>query len=268
MARTRTVLSDHTTSRVAAFALLFSILFVALILGYSFQHPGGFSWRTLISDLYANLATELMSIAVTVFIIDALNQRRQARLEKERLIREMASSDNGIALRAARELGQQGNLTNGSLRSVWLDGANLEGAQLLSADLHGVSLRSAKLRGAELTGASLSRAALWKTDLRNATLVGADLGNANLKYANLEDARVTRDQLRRAYSLRGSVLPDGTVYDGRFQLDGDIREAILDGVNMDDATALSKWYSMPWDEFWRSMDLRNHRPEYDDWHLH
>jgi hypothetical protein len=262
--KSKTALLDRITSRTAAFGLLVAGIAI-LILGYGYQHPEGFSWRALTSDLYANVGVDFVGIAITVFAIDALNQRREARMEKRRLIREMGSRDNGIALRAVKELREYGYLSDGSLHSVWLMGANLEGAELYSADIRGAALHSANLRGAELIGANLSRAALWRTNLADAGLVDADLSDTNFKYANLERARVTRNQLEESYSLRGTVLPNGKVYDGSFRLKGDIDEAKQDGTDIDDPAALAKWYAIPWDEFWRSMDLRKERPEFTDW---
>lgn len=155
MAKKKIALLDHITPRAAAFALLVVGLAI-LILGYRYQHPKGLSWSALTSDLYANVGVDFVSIAITVLGIDALNQRREARMEKRRLIREMGSRDNGIALRAVQELREYGYLSDGSLHSVWLMRANLEGAELYSADIRGAALHSANLRGAELIGANLS----------------------------------------------------------------------------------------------------------------
>jgi len=58
----------------------------------------------LVPDFYANVSTTLIGIALTVFIIDALNRRRDDRLEKIRLIRDIGCGDHGIALRAIVEI--------------------------------------------------------------------------------------------------------------------------------------------------------------------
>lgn len=124
---------------------------------------------------------------------------------------------------------------------VWLDGADLRGADLIEAkliDTHlgGVNLRRANLQGALLckswlVKADLCQASLKGTDLRSCNFSGANLANAdlreallegssreeetnlldaNLDGANLEGAFVSAEQLRRARSLRGATLPDGT----------------------------------------------------------
>ncbi len=68
-------------------------------------------------------------------------------------------------------------------------------AEMDEAGLLEVDFGDANLRGAELTEA----------DLRDANLEGADLRDALLKDALVED-----EQLRRASSLAGATLPDGT----------------------------------------------------------
>lgn len=250
--------------RILAF-ILFLVGVAILVFGYQFMHPDGFTWKTFASDLYANVGIDFVSIGITVLGIDVLNQRREARLEKKRLIREMSSRDNGIALRAVNELRENGFLSDGSLCSAWFDGANLKDAQLYSSDLQGASFHYASLEYAELYSSNLSRVAFWATYLPNAGLVDANLDGANFKYVNLEGARVTKAQLQKAYSLRGTILPDGTLYDGRFNLKGDLDEAKQEGVDLSDAVALSKWYAVPYDEFNRSLDLRKDRSEYTDW---
>lgn len=255
---------DWLTPGKAAVVLLV-LGFIVIVVGYINQHPEGFNLDTAITDFYANLGTELLSIAVTVLVIDALGAQREANLEKRRLIREMGSTDNGIALRAVREIRAHGYLVDGSLRHADLMRANLQGAKLYSADLRGAALHNANLTRADLLGADLRRAILWGANLRDTRLDLADLGGANMIWSNLEGAAVTRDQLKMASNLRGAILPDGSRYDGGFQLEGDISQARTDGIDIDDPEALARWYAMPCDEFVRSLDLRRDRPELTDW---
>ena len=259
------ILNVITTRKVAVGFLVLGV--AILFLGYQYQHPDGFSWHTLTSDLYANIGIDFVSIAITVLGIDALSQRREARLEKKRLIREMSNRDNGIALRAVKELREYGYLSDGSLHHIWLSGANLEVAELYSADLQYVNLNYSNLRHAQLFGANLKRVAFWGTNLVNADIREANLSGANFKYANLTKALVTRKQLEKSYSLRGSVLPNGKIYDGSFQLWGDIVEAKKAGIDVNDSIALSQWYAMPYDDFKHSYNLRKERPEFTDWGL-
>jgi hypothetical protein len=63
---------------------------------------------------------------------------------------------------------------------------------------------------ANLRGANLSGAELYGTNLRGADLRGADLIKADLGRADLTNASVTDEQLSKAKSLRGTIMPDGS----------------------------------------------------------
>jgi uncharacterized protein YjbI with pentapeptide repeats len=85
------------------------------------------------------------------------------------------------------------------------------------ANLEGADLSGANLSGANLEGAQLSQANLQGAEFRATNLQGADLHGANLEGArNLET-----DELAKAHSLAEATLPDGSRYDGRFNLPGD-----------------------------------------------
>lgn len=97
-----------------------------------------------------------------------------------------------------------------SLEGADLEGANVEGAHLERADLRKVVLIGANLRGVHLNGTKAQDGA----DLSGADLRGADLSGANLSNANLRDARGwTDDQLSRASSLEGAIMPNGQKYE-------------------------------------------------------
>ena len=121
------------------------------------------------------------------------------------------------------------------LRNANLQGATLNGAHLANADLCEADLREARLLDVEMDGALLNRADLRSAnmvranlqlvllrdanlsdaDLRKANLSLADLGGADLTGTNLEGAslamaKVLDEQLRKAYSLEGATMPDGT----------------------------------------------------------
>ena len=59
----------------------------------------------------------------------------------------------------------------------------------------------------------LAASDLEHATLRGANLQGAYLQDANLKDASLRGARVSRDQLATAKSLKGATMPDGTKHD-------------------------------------------------------
>ena len=108
------------------------------------------------------------------------------------------------------------------LSGVNLEGADFSMADLTSARLSQANLVSVRLVRADLEEAALDRANLSLADLREANLFGAFLVRADLQGANLEganmsgvnlyEARVTDDQLAKVFSLKGALLPAGTVH--------------------------------------------------------
>ena len=70
--------------------------------------------------------------------------------------------------------------------------------------LDDVDLRYAKLCGANLT---------------TAILVGARFDEADLSGANLKSAIIKSEQLGKAKSLEGCIMPSGTLYDSQKPLD-------------------------------------------------
>lgn len=98
-----------TVRSLGIVALLLGILIA--IVGYLNQHNGFYLGEFLgqvIQDFYTNVSTDLASIALTVLVIDYLNERRAQQQLKAQLIREMGGSDMGIALRAVSELDAKG----------------------------------------------------------------------------------------------------------------------------------------------------------------
>jgi hypothetical protein len=127
------------------------------------------------------------------------------------------------------------DLTAADLRHADLSKANLDGANLADANLAGAVLFYTKLDNAKLAGAKLAaanmvfatlvlanlnhgdlrHANLTAANLSSAMLTGANLESANLEratlnLANLSDAKVTPEQLAKAKSLKGAIMPDGT----------------------------------------------------------
>jgi hypothetical protein len=153
------------------------------IRGFLFLYSGGFSYQQLTSDFYANVSTELASIAITVLIIDVINQRRIKQQELADLKWQMGSRDNVLALEAVRKLRGKKWLIDGTLKGLDIRGANLTGAKLFRANLEGANLERVKLHG------------------------------AFLKQANLRNAKVTIEQLATVENLEGAIMPDGRKYE-------------------------------------------------------
>ncbi len=113
------------------------------------------------------------------------------------------------------------NLSEANLHGARLNGANLRGTNLRGADLSGVQPGGVNLSGAnlsdvdlsdvDLSAVNLSNANLSNAKLSRANLPGADLSGANLSGANLSRAKgITDEQLGKAKTLEGAVMPDGS----------------------------------------------------------
>jgi hypothetical protein len=142
---------------------------------------------------------------------------------KELIAQLQSSTAPDAASDAANMLRERNWLLDGTMKGVFLQGADLRGvdfsdALLMDADMDEVDLSFASLAEADLEGASLREANFEGADLTGCNLENADLTNANFKRANLEaanlkGAEVTMEQLQQAERLEDAILPDGTQYD-------------------------------------------------------
>lgn len=113
---------------------------------------------------------------------------------------------------------EKANLCGAKLPYAYMHSANLHDALLEDANMERVTLPNANLQQAYLEGANLREAYLRGANLQNANLEhvnlkGATLADTNLAGANLKDATVTLEQLAQAKSLKGTIMPDGTVHE-------------------------------------------------------
>ena len=128
------------------------------------------------------------------------------------------------------------DLCSAKLSGAYLNDADLSGANLSGADLNDANLGWVILSGpaqnqiflgpSNLSEANLSRASLCRANLRGANLREANLSETNLSGANLSGANltgakldgaelreaegVTDEQLGKATSLEGMIMPDGS----------------------------------------------------------
>jgi hypothetical protein len=201
-----------TVRKVGAGLLILS--FVVGIVGYGTIN-GEFRLYDFLRDYYTNISTELGSVAIAVLIIDSLNDRRQRESEKERLIRQMRSGENGIALQAVEELRAIGAVKDGSLRKQNLESANLENVRLGRADMREARMDFcnmskghfyfADLHGADMSGVNLQEAVMTGANLRNVDLVAAHLEGALMSEVDLTHAK-----LEKAKMDERTQLPDKT----------------------------------------------------------
>lgn len=192
-----------------------------------------------------NLYTEVISIGVTLVILDRINEYRETQRLKRRLIREAGGQSNETAKSAVDWLRHEGWLTgkDGLLKGADLDNANLEGADLREANLKGAILSFANLKGANLSFANLEGAELQQANLEDAELSQANLEGAYLMPANLEGAGLFRANLKGAKllyaKLEGAYLRSANLEGAKLQyakLEGaDLRSANLKGAELRDA---------------------------------
>jgi uncharacterized protein YjbI with pentapeptide repeats len=207
--------------------------FLSIKFGYCYVYGNNLTLHNLVNDLYANIGTELASIALIVLIIDYLSDRRADKNLRDQLAREMGLKDNAFATKAVKELRAHGWLTDGSLHGIDLGASDLSGADLTDADLSNSIITAANLNrsflvNAKLTNAIINGANLEDADLSNANLMNADLRWSDLSHvdfrgaqldgadfegAALDDAKITLEQLRSVKSLAQATMPDGRKYD-------------------------------------------------------
>lgn len=223
-------------------------------------------------------------------LIENLSQPSEDADNKVMLLRQLRSSNHGAALRAVERLRAIGAVEDGTLREVYLASANLATADLhranlgqgnlQDANLSECDLQEARLSGADLLGANLYRANLFRADVSSANLFRAklmesnlqevflfqaDLRGADLKRAAMRGARLSSayldgatlsiTQLVHVGMLSGSTMPDGTRYDGRFNLPGDIQFALFLDMELDvnDPSAMASFYEVSLSEYVRGQ---------------
>jgi uncharacterized protein YjbI with pentapeptide repeats len=175
---------------------------------------------------------------------------------KAELINKLRGLENKYALQAVEELRVRGWLSDASLRGIALCHAQLHGADLMEADLSNVDFHQANLdfvdlSKARLRGAKMNRASLQGVNFDHADLAGADLYKSNLRGAR----NLTNEQLMQANQLFGALMPDGAVYDGRFNLAGDLALARWAKKDVNDSQAMAEFYGVSLDEFERGQKL-------------
>lgn len=178
------------------------------------------------------------------------------------LIRKLRSPERKLVQEAVAELRARGWLEDGSVRGVLLCHAHLEGADLYKANLREVDLHQAHLEGADLGLADLTSAKLSRAALRGANLSQANLTGTDLFKADLTDARnLTEEQLASAKRLCFATLPNGTPYDGRYNLPGDLDLARWGKVDPEDPAAMAYFLGVSLETYLRGQGKSELLPE-------
>ena len=161
------------------------------------------------------------------------------------IVQRVRSSDNKVAIHAVESLREQGWLERGTLartnlRYVHLQRANLHKANFTKTDLTMADLRWSNLSWAILRAANLSKANLYGADLYLANLEGANLIKTNLQGVH----NLGESQLCQTNRMAGTIMPDGSLYDGRFQLPGDLAAANSRHFNLDHPVEKAQFYGI------------------------
>ncbi len=213
-----------------------------------------------------NLFTEVLSLGVTVFVLNLLAKRREDSVLKGRLVQQLGSNFNVVALTALEEMGYRGWLQDGSLAGTNLSRADLRGANFGKANLTNVSFASRRYGNARLDantrlpdetfwheaydityldrftnpdhpqywqGFGLRDTNLTRRDFADANLRGADMYRCNLWGATLERANLQQAVLQYA-RLRLAKLAEADLQQAELDM-ADLRQADLRGANLAEA---------------------------------
>jgi hypothetical protein len=173
------------------------------------------------------------------------------------LIRKLRSPENKIVLSAVEALRVRGWLEDGSLKGIPLCHAHMQGADLTKADLTKVDFHQANLEGVNLSMATLRNVKLARTNLKSVNFSEARMDGVDLFKADLQGARnLTEDQLVTVKRLYGAMMPDGNLYDGRYNLEGDLEFARWGQVDVDDPRAMAYFLGVSLETYRQGQELR------------
>lgn len=216
----------NARTRVALGAAAFTLAALIAIVGYGYPNHWQYNLDGLLNSFSANLSVDLLSIAITVLVIDWLNQRRITKETQQELVLQMGSTHADVADEAIRRLRARGWLTDGTLTDAFLAGANLNNANLSGAVLQRANLLGANLVGAKLVQANLEGAQLGSADLEGCKLTEANLQNCDLRVASLKNANLMKSDLRGA-NLKSADLQSANL------IGADFRDAAVEGASFD-----------------------------------
>ncbi len=114
---------------------------------------------------------------------------------------------NAPVIQVSSQDGSQGFQATTMQGAINLQNANFKQANLQEAAMHGFNLS-----GADLSRADLENAFMSNSNFKGANLSDADLSGTDLSQANLSGAKVTKEQLAKAKSLKGAIMPDGSIH--------------------------------------------------------
>lgn len=223
-----------------------------------------------IEDLHMEVSTELFGIGLTVILIDSAYEFHNKKEKIEELILNAGSKVNEISIHSIEQLRRLNILSTDKMNGQTFWSANLVGAELHYSNLKNCNfgqtqLNNANFNQSNLTGstfesANLSKASFHNAILKNTKLIMTKLDNTDFFEADFSGAdcwsvdfrtcvNLTMDQLGEVSSLWHSIMPDGNVYDGRFNFKGDIEHAKSRNVNVDNPEEMALYYGVTIDQY-------------------
>lgn len=230
-------------------------------------------FTTIFNNFYANISSELLGISLTVLFINKIYSDKELETLKEKSKKGLASKDKHLALEALGNITTNQWHTDGSLSGCDLFEAEIDHVELNKVDLSRANLLGGSFIGSFLLNGKFSEAILIRCNFDEAKLSGSNMERAYLTQASFCMARLNRVNFSRAImheakftgaymiganllgaigledsqlsdvcALRGTILPDGTLYLGERNLPGDMEDAKLEGIDISDKDQLQNWY--------------------------
>jgi uncharacterized protein YjbI with pentapeptide repeats len=168
----------------------------------------------VVNDFADNIITDIISVAVTIVVLQRWNQRQSTIQRQEDLILQLGSEEGAFVREAVRHLRRYGWLIDGTLDQGYFRSANLAAALLKHASLQDSDLGRANLKNADIAFANLQEADLSFADLEGAELSSCKLQGANLSYANLRHSL----GIDTATFDTNTILPNGDQWHDGYDL--------------------------------------------------
>lgn len=202
-------IADKITPVTIALAMI-AISIVILLLGFTHLHSQSSDKLTnLVQDLYANGGAELLSIAITVLIIDTLNKKRSEDERKRELILQMGSPSNDFAIEAVRLLDHHNWVKDGSLRKQFFTYANLENVILLAADFSHSTIIESTFKNAELEDTTFHGCRFEYCNFENIEFAHINMSDSELIGCFFRNANMSNIH---PLNWKNTILPDGTIW--------------------------------------------------------
>ena len=160
------------------------------------------------------------------------------------------------------------NLEGVNFKGAHLGGANFYRANLKKSNFSDCFLDEAKFNYAivwnanfvstNLRKSNFENSSLWQSNLQNSFLQDCSFHNSDMKGVDFSNAnKLTVEQLINMGELRGSILPDGSLYNGMYQLKGDIEKARERGINIDDDNKMAEFYGVSLESYRMGRNSNN-----------